>query len=193
MGQYFVFIAKRLGQRTYEEIRAPAFKFCEHMEEGMSGAILAMLLVTASGMMGRGGGDFRVDLAKERYPSMWALIKPYMGRWCKATLMLVGDYSDEYDKIPIPKTRYIGEQAAVAYRCMEYITAVAYAETNPMVQVHQVAGKLYMENKKAVLARVTDLATQDQPSDIVACQKNDIDNRIEEEGCEKKTERMKTQ
>ena len=30
MGQYFVFIAKRLGHRTYEEIRAPAFKCCEH-------------------------------------------------------------------------------------------------------------------------------------------------------------------
>ena len=41
-------------------------------------------------------------------------------------------YSDEYDKIPIPKTRYIGEQAAVAYLCMEYITAVAYAEADPM-------------------------------------------------------------
>ena len=190
MGQYFVFIAKRLGHRTYEEIRAPAFKFCEHMEENMSGAILAMLLVTASGM-GRGCGDFRVDLAKERYPSMWALIKPYMGRWCKATLMLVGDYSDEYDKIPIPKTRYIGEQAAVAYLCMEYITAVAYAEADPMVKVRRAAGKLFLQNKEAVLARIMDLATQDQPSDIVACQ-NDIEN-IDEEVCEKKTKRMKTQ
>ena len=60
-------------------------------------------------------------------------------------------------------------------------------------QVRRAAGKLWMENQKAVLARITDLATQDQPSDMVACQQNDIDNRIEEEGCEKKTKKMKTQ
>jgi len=77
--------------------------------------------------------------------------------------------------------------------CMEYITAVAYAEEDPMVQVRRAAGKLFLQNKEAVLARIMDLATQDQPSDIVACQKNDIDNRIEEEVCEKKTKRMKTQ
>ena len=41
-----------------------------------------------------------------------------------------------------------------------------------------------MENKKAVLAHITDLATQEQPS---------IDNRIEDERCEKKTRKMKTQ
>ena len=74
---------------------------------------------------------------------------------------------------------------------MEYITAVAYAEADPMVQVRRAAGKLFMQNKEAVLARIMDLATQDQPSDIVACQ-NDIEN-IDEEVCEKKTKRMKTQ
>ena len=36
--------------------------------------------------------------------------------------MLVGDYSDEYDRIP--KTKYIGDEAAVAYLCLEYIMAV---------------------------------------------------------------------
>ena len=71
--------------------------------------------------------DFPVDAAKERYPSVWALIEPYMGRWCnKAKLMLVGDYSDENSKIK--NTKFIGDEAAVAYLCMEYIEAVAYHE-----------------------------------------------------------------
>ena len=52
---------------------------------------------------------------------------------------------------------------------MEYITAVAYDETSPMVQVRRAAGKLWMQDQKAILSRITDLVTQDQPSDLVAC------------------------
>ena len=44
-----------------------------------------------------------------------------------------------------------------------------------------------MEDQKATLSRITNLVTQDQPSDLVACQQNDIDNRIEDEDNEKKT------
>ena len=46
--------------------------------------------------------------------------------------------------------------------------------------------------QKAVLSRITDLVTQDQPRDLVACKQNDIENRIEDEENEKKTKKMKT-
>ena len=61
-----------------------------------------------------------------------------------------------------------------------------------MVQVRRAAGKLWMQDQKAVLSRITDLVTQDQPRDMVACQQNDIDHRIEDEEKEKKTKKMKT-
>ena len=51
-----------------------------------------------------------------------------------------------------------------------------------MVQVRRAAGKLWMEDQKAILSRITDLVSHDQPSDLVARQQNDIDN-------EKKTKR----
>ena len=51
-----------------------------------------------------------------------------------------------------------------------------------------------MQDQKAILSRITDLVTQElsqQPIDLVACQQNDIDNRIEDEDNEKKTKKMK--
>ena len=50
-----------------------------------------------------------------------------------------------------------------------------------------------MEDQKAILSRITDLVSHDQPSDLVACQQNDIDNdnKIEDEDSEKKTKNMK--
>ena len=56
-----------------------------------------------------------------------------------------------------------------------------------------IAGKLWMQDQKAVLSRITDLVNQDEPSDLVACYKNDIDtiHRIEDEEKEKKTKKMK--
>ena len=55
---------------------------------------------------------------------MCALIEPYLGCWCNVKLVLVGDYSDENSKII--KIKFIGDEAAVAYLCMECINAVAY-------------------------------------------------------------------
>ena len=50
-----------------------------------------------------------------------------------------------------------------------------------------------MQDEKAVLSRITDLITQDEPRDLVACQQNDIDtiHRIEDAEKEKKTKKMK--
>mmetsp|Transcript_5901 Transcript_5901/g.16581 ORF Transcript_5901/g.16581 Transcript_5901/m.16581 type:complete len:195 (+) Transcript_5901:1109-1693(+) len=123
--------------------------------------------------------------AHESSVSIPDLVCPFLGTLICPTSVLL--------PAPRPPACPPARPAAVAYLCMEYITAVAYGETSPMVQVRRAAGKLWMENQKAVLARITDLATQDQPSDMVACQQNDIDNKIEEEGCEKKTTKMKTQ
>ena len=83
----------------------------------------------------------------------------YLGRWCNAKLMLMGDYSEEKSKTK--NTTFIGDDAAVAYLSMEYIDAVLHSEEEPMVHVRRVAAQLWLRDKDAVLGCVTKAVAED--------------------------------